>query len=235
MGDGEILLWTFRNDASRVDGLVAAVVVMLDVGEIHRLGNPRPLINLPQPVRQIRIIGDPPQVAFEVPVIHRIETNQRGEQADVRFGQVLTGQVTVGAQQLLQSIQLGKQFIEGLFISALRRGKPGAVHAVVHSRIDPLVQRIDFTAQRSRIEIQVIAGQFIEGAVEHADDFRRFIVDDAFLLVVPQHRHGDAAGVVGGVGGVALVHEVEVIELVAGGAVGLVEGPAVFQHQEADH
>ncbi|MNP51773.1 hypothetical protein D3C76_1461200 [compost metagenome] len=31
------------------------------------------------------------------------------------------------------------------------------------------------------------------------------------------------------------MHEVEVIELVAGRAMGLVEGPAVFQHQVADH
>ncbi|MNP68630.1 hypothetical protein D3C76_1646110 [compost metagenome] len=70
--------------------------MVLDVGEVHRLGDPRPLINLPQPVRQVRIIGNAPQVALEVPVIHRVETNQRGEQADVRFGQVLAGQVTVG-------------------------------------------------------------------------------------------------------------------------------------------
>ncbi|MCY1365424.1 hypothetical protein D9M69_522690 [compost metagenome] len=55
------------------------------------------------------------------------------------------------------------------------------------------------------------------------------------MLFVPQHRHGDATGVVGGVGGVALVHEFEMVELVAGRPQVLVEGPAVFQHQPADH
>ncbi|MNP63557.1 hypothetical protein D3C76_1589670 [compost metagenome] len=69
-------------------------------------------------------------------------------------------------------IQLGKHVIEGFFICLLRRGKPGAVHAVVYGRVNPFVQRIDLAAQRRRVEVQVIAGQVIEGAVEHADDFR---------------------------------------------------------------
>ncbi|MOA09973.1 hypothetical protein D3C78_1298400 [compost metagenome] len=85
------------------------------------------------------------------------------------------------------------------------------------------------------IQVQVVAGQAVEGTVEHADDFRRFIVDDALLAFVPQHRHGDAAGVVRCVGGVALMQETQVVEFVASGAVGLIEGPAVFQHQVADH
>ena len=85
------------------------------------------------------------------------------------------------------------------------------------------------------VEIQGIAGQRIERTVEHADDLRRFIADDALELFVPQHRHGYAPGIVGGIGGVALVHEVETVQFVAAGAVGLVEGPAVFQHQPTDH
>ncbi|MNL65892.1 hypothetical protein D3C87_1902880 [compost metagenome] len=107
-----------------------------------------------------------------MPVVHRIEANQRGEQADVRFGQVLASQVAVGAQQQLQVVQFGKHLIEGLFISLLRGGKPGAVHAIVHRRINPLVQRIDLSAQRRRVEVQVVTGQIVEGAIEHADDFR---------------------------------------------------------------
>ncbi|MNR36436.1 hypothetical protein D3C85_1543530 [compost metagenome] len=119
MGRGEILLWTFWHNPGRVDGLVAAVVVILDVGKIHCLGNPRPLIHLPQPVRQVRIIGNAPQVALEVAVVHRVKTNQRGEQANVRFGQVLAGQVTVGVQHLFQMIQLRKHIFERFFISLL--------------------------------------------------------------------------------------------------------------------
>ena len=143
-----------------------------------------------------------------MPVIHRVESNDCGEQTDIRFGQVFPRQVTVRPQQLLQSIQFGEQSIKRFFISLLRCGKPRTVHAVVDRRINPLVQRIDLAAQWCRVEVQVVAGQCVERAIEHADDFRRFIVDDALLLFVPQHRYGDAAGVVGGIGGIALVHEV---------------------------
>ncbi|MNL03994.1 hypothetical protein D3C87_1245510 [compost metagenome] len=93
--------------------------MILDVFKIHRLGNPRPLINLPQPVRQVRIIGNAPQVALEVAVVHRVKTNQRGEQTNVRFGQELAGQVTVGVQHLFQVIQFRKDIVERLFISLL--------------------------------------------------------------------------------------------------------------------
>ncbi len=96
MGGGEILRRPLGHYPRRVDGLVTAVVVVFDVFEIHRLGNPWPLVNLPQPVRQVRIIGNASQVALEVAVIDRVESNQRREQADVRFGQVLAGQVAIG-------------------------------------------------------------------------------------------------------------------------------------------
>ncbi|MNJ54220.1 hypothetical protein D3C77_496520 [compost metagenome] len=66
--------------------------------------------------------------------------------------------------------------------------------------------------------------------VENTDDLRRLVVDDALLLLVPQHRHRDPATVVRIVAGIALMEKVQVIELVAGGAFALIEGPAVFAH-----
>ncbi|MNE02890.1 hypothetical protein D3C81_727110 [compost metagenome] len=54
-------------------------------------------------------------------------------------------------------------------------------------------------------------------------------------MFIPQHRHRDPAAVVRIVTGVALVQEVQVLELVAGRAVALVEGPAMLAHQPADH
>ena len=52
-------------------------------------------------------------------VIHRIKTNQRGEQPHIGFGQVLTGQITMAAQVLFQMIQLGKHIIKRAFIRLL--------------------------------------------------------------------------------------------------------------------
>src|SRR5690606_34550083 len=68
-----------RHHAGRVDGRVALVVVALDVLEVHRFRDARPLVQLAQPAAQARVIGDAPQVALEMPVVDGVETNQRGE------------------------------------------------------------------------------------------------------------------------------------------------------------
>ncbi|MNP45893.1 hypothetical protein D3C76_1398540 [compost metagenome] len=73
------------------------VIVLLDVLHIHRLRHPRPLVQLTQPVGQVRVVAQAAQVALEVPVVNRIETHQRGEQPHVGLGQVFTGQVAITA------------------------------------------------------------------------------------------------------------------------------------------
>src|SRR5262249_57134102 len=50
-------------------------------------------------------------------------------------------------------------------------------------------------AQGRRIIARPHIGEAAEGAVEHADDLGRFVVDDGAALLVPQRRHADAAGV----------------------------------------
>nr|GFA76659.1 hypothetical protein [Tanacetum cinerariifolium] len=164
----EILLRPLRHNAGRVDGSVAAVVVMLDVLEVHG------------------------------------------------------------------RVQFGEDFIECFFIRPLRSGETRAVHAVIHGRINTVVETVDLFTKRFRIQIQMIAGQVIERRVEHADDFRRLVADDAVQLLVPQHWHGDPACVVRGVGQITLVHERVTVERIPGGAGLRVEGPAVFAHQPTD-
>jgi hypothetical protein len=61
------------------------------------------------------------------------------------------------------------------------------VHAVIH----PLVDAIDFLAVCLGVDINrcfVCRKQVIECGIEHADNFRAFIVDDRIELVVPQNR-----------------------------------------------
>src|SRR3546814_4214417 len=107
----------FRShDPVGVDGLVAGVVMALDMSEVHSLGNPRPLVQLPQPVRQVRIVSNAPQVAFEMAEIHRVKTDDRGEPADISFSQVFTGQVASGLQQCLQPVQFSESTIERFFV-----------------------------------------------------------------------------------------------------------------------
>ena len=56
MGSVEIERRTNGHDAGRVDGLVASVIVFLDVPQIHRLGNTEGLIEVTQIGRQIAVV-----------------------------------------------------------------------------------------------------------------------------------------------------------------------------------
>jgi len=214
---------------------MAGVVVVLDVGEVHGLGDSRPLVQLAQPVREVRIVLDAAQVALEMPVIYRIEANGSGEQAPIGLGQVLAGQVALLAQSPLHPVEFAKQLVEGFLVGVLGGGEPGAVHAVVDGRVDPRIERIDLAAQGLWVEIHGRAGEVVEGTVENADDLGGFIVDDALTIAIPQQRHGDAPGVAGIIAGVALMQIVEVVQRIAAGAGGLVERPAIFRHQPADY
>ena len=59
-GAVEVLLRAERDDAGRVDRLVAGVVVALDVVEVHRLGDARRLVEFEHVSEEVRVVGDPP-------------------------------------------------------------------------------------------------------------------------------------------------------------------------------
>src|SRR5690349_8953330 len=86
-------LRTDGNDTRRIDLRMAHIIVPLDVIEIYRLFDPRPLIKLAQIVRKIWIVGDPAQIAFEVTDINRIETNERREQPPVGFSDAIASEI----------------------------------------------------------------------------------------------------------------------------------------------
>jgi hypothetical protein len=76
----------------------------------------------------------------------------------------------------------------------------------------------------------MLAGDIVECAIEHADDVRRLVVDDGAGLLVPQHRHTDAPGVLRISQCIKLVDE-----LCAGDWIGLLESLSAFQHERIDH
>ena len=226
---------TLGHDAGRVDGLVTGVVVVLDVGEVHGGCHARPLVQLTQPAMQARIVEDALLVALEVTVVDRVEADQGGEQAPVCLGQVLAGQVALPAQALFKPVQLAEQVVVGFFVGVLGGREAGPVHAVVHPWVDARVERVDLAMQGLGIQVEGRAGQAIEGAVEHAQDVRRFVADDALLTLVPEHRYRHPAGVVRIVLPVALVEKLQIIQGIAARAGLGVEGPAVLAHQPAHH
>ena len=82
---------SYWDDAVRVNGRMAEVVVVLDVVEIDSSGNPGPLVDLTGVGPQVGIVDQPSQVALEVGHIDRVETHQRGEQAPVGLGDLVAG------------------------------------------------------------------------------------------------------------------------------------------------
>jgi hypothetical protein len=70
------------------------------------------------------------------------------------------------------------------------------VDAVIHGRIDELVDPIDLGAQLRRIIVRADVCERIERGIEHADDFGGFVVDDGALFLVPKNRHAGTAAIV---------------------------------------
>ena len=75
-----------RHDPGGIDAAVRVVVVRFDVGKVDRPGDARPLIQIADIARQVCKILQTLAVALEVPVVHRVKTDQRGEQAPVGLG-----------------------------------------------------------------------------------------------------------------------------------------------------
>src|SRR5205807_188818 len=69
----KIELRTQRHDAGRVHVALAAVIVPLDVVHVDGRGDASLLIEIAQIVREIGIINDAAQVAFEVAVVDGVE------------------------------------------------------------------------------------------------------------------------------------------------------------------
>src|SRR5439155_10509174 len=76
------------------------------------------------------------------------------------------------------------------------------------------VDAVDLASKRQRVVIGVVARDALELAVQHADDFRGLVVDDAPRARVPQRRHRHLAGVARIRRRVGLVQVMEAVHLV---------------------
>jgi hypothetical protein len=76
---GEVLVRADRDDAGGIDVVVGDVVVALDVVKIDGARDAVDLIEVPEVAEKIRVVDNPPDIAFEVAVVHGIEANERDE------------------------------------------------------------------------------------------------------------------------------------------------------------
>ena len=98
MGCGQVLIGTHRDDAGRVDVIMCHIVVPLDMVEIDGLGDAVGLVEIFEITEQAWVIDDATEVAFEVAVIDRIESDQGDEQPPVRFDEFRAEEITLMRQ-----------------------------------------------------------------------------------------------------------------------------------------
>ena len=91
MRRGVIDRWTRWYDAGGIDSFMTDVIVLLDMIKTHGRCDAGLLVEVPHITRQVRIVGQPFEVAFEVPDIDRVESHQRGKQPPVGFRNGLAG------------------------------------------------------------------------------------------------------------------------------------------------
>src|SRR3546814_5501759 len=118
---------------------MASVVVVLDVMQVHRVGDTGHLVELAGVAPQVGVVDETLPVALEVAVVDRIEAHQRGEQAPVGFGHPVAQQVALAREALLQVVERREERVVGFLVGLLRGGEAGFVDAVVDAPVDRLV------------------------------------------------------------------------------------------------
>ena len=139
----EILLRSERNESVRIEPHMAGVVVPLDVIEVDGPGDRGPLIEFAREFHEVRIVGDPAEVALEVQIVDRIEPDQSREQALVRFRNSGTAKIAAGPEQFFELIQGAEDVGDRLPVFCLACCKPRAVDAVIDVAVQPFVQSVD--------------------------------------------------------------------------------------------
>ncbi len=98
----EILMRSDGNNPGWVNRFMAAIVVVADVGKIHRLRNTRYLVDIAQETIQIGVIADTAFVALKVGYVDRVETHEGSPQTNIGLGQLAARQIAMLAQNLLR-------------------------------------------------------------------------------------------------------------------------------------
>ena len=120
------------------------------------LGDPRQLIELARIGPEVGIVDQPPEVAFEVADVDRIEADERREQAHVGLGDPFAGQVALAGELVVELVQGPEQRARRLLVGLLATREAGLVDAVVDVLVDQRVDRVDRGAERLGV---VVAGR----------------------------------------------------------------------------
>src|SRR6056297_4203018 len=106
MGRGPVEHRADGYDPVRVYGLMAVMVMARDMVEIHRLRHTRPLVEFADVGPERGVVDDPLAVALEMPVIDRVEPDERREEAPVGLGDAVAREVALTGQARFECIEL---------------------------------------------------------------------------------------------------------------------------------
>mmetsp|Transcript_6897 Transcript_6897/g.19443 ORF Transcript_6897/g.19443 Transcript_6897/m.19443 type:complete len:202 (-) Transcript_6897:636-1241(-) len=182
--------WAHGNDGVGVEGGVRTKVVLLDVLHVDGLLDLRHLIDLFHVLANVVVLVEEFFVRFEIDDIHIIKADEGHEQADVGLCQDVAGHILLLAENLLNPVKGGEQFVESCFIGTLALCKAAAIHAIVDGGVYPLIDRLDAVPELSGVQVQVgVLGNAVESRVEHADDLGALVVHNGASLLVPKDGH----------------------------------------------
>src|SRR3546814_10251689 len=92
---------------------------------------------------EARVVLDPPDVAFEVPVIYLVEADQGCEQPDIRLCELVAGDVALARKLRVEPVERLEHPRHGLVIGGLAGGEARLVDPIVDTVVDALVESID--------------------------------------------------------------------------------------------
>src|SRR5271166_4697843 len=129
-----------RDDAGRIDPLVALVIVPLDVTQVHRRGDAGDLKDIARIGPQIPVVDHLAHIALEVAVVDGIESHQRGEQPYVRLGKCVVAKEARLRKPLLEPVKRLEQRHHHLLVGGLGYGEACLVDAIVDGIVDTRIQ-----------------------------------------------------------------------------------------------
>ena len=134
------------DNTGRVNGFVAAKIVVADMPEIHGFRDARHLVNLAQEAMHVQIIADAMLVAFEMRHVDRVKTHKRRPQTNIGLGELVACEITLLTEDLLKPGQRGEHLFHRFVIRLLAGSEARFINAVIHRVVNPAVQLVDFCA-----------------------------------------------------------------------------------------
>src|SRR5262249_28226146 len=143
--------------------------------------------------KEIRIIGDLPNIAFEMTVIDRVEANKGHKKSKICFKQRIAEKVSLPFEPDLQTVKRVEQGKDSLLVGLLRGGKSRPINAVIDRLVNQDIELVDFRSVTSGVKVESAVSEGVKFGIEYPHQIVVRIIHNYPLLFVPQDRHRKSA------------------------------------------